>query len=114
MSVGEANKTSNNGTEDGINNICSAPVSMTTSFSSVDGEPKHWTGLVKFIGTFLLFLLILIAALYNLTFDNSTGASKEVWVGVLSVLIGILVPSPALKKKKFIPNGNLPVASSHF
>lgn len=51
--------------------------------------------LTQFLMTYTTILIIIIVSLYNLTVQS---ANREIWIGLVSWMGGVIIPSPASMK----------------
>ena len=78
----------------------SADINRNHQSQQVKWSCGNWEvhrGLLVFIGTYVLLFIICATALLNLSF---TSTLKEVWVSVLSLIIGTFLHQPKPKSKR--------------
>ena len=77
-------------------------VQPDTKWSWCSGNPKRNLGIfiTQFLVTHTTILLIIVVSLYNLTVQPT---NREIWIGLVSWMGGVIVPSPgSMKANKFI------------
>ena len=84
---------------------------VSSAVERVNGDDWSWSSsnpkrnltvyMTQFITVHLILFVVITVGLYNLTI--TAGTNKEMWVAIVSGLIGVIVPSPAaMKGNKFI------------
>lgn len=79
---------------------------MMDSSESVNGtdvEDRKWFGRPKeeivYLCQVVLLYIVIITCIINLSVDNG---NSNLWTALLSSSLGYMLPSPSLKKKKWI------------